>query len=130
MKSFEFEYQINPVSTNHYWEVSCINGKPVVRKGKAGINFRDFIEWSTLSQCKKKGIKTSFPLIKKPLKVSIAIEYCYQKRPKDIDNILKALFDALEGILFQNDSQIYELYVRKRHCEKHLLKIKVSEMED
>jgi len=130
MKSFEFEYQINPVSVNHYWEISCIKGKPVVRKGKEGIKFRDFIEWTTLSQCKKKGIKASFPLVKKPLKVSIAIEYCYQKRPKDIDNILKALFDALEGILFQNDSQIYELYVKKRHCKKNLLKIKVFELEE
>lgn len=130
MKQYEFKYETNPVSVNHYWGIKCINGKPMVGKKKEGLYFRDFIKWNTLSQCKKKGIKVSFPLIKKPLKISIKIEYFYKKRPKDIDNVLKALLDALEGILFENDSQIYELYIQKKPFKKNLLKIKVIEMEE
>ena len=34
-------------------------------------------------------------------------------RKRDIDNMLKSLIDSLEGILYDNDSQIFELRCRK-----------------
>jgi Holliday junction resolvase RusA-like endonuclease len=125
-----FIYKVNPVSVNHYWQIRCINNKPVVNKKKEGFEFKKFIEWETLSQCKKNNMNLNFPLIKKPVKISLHIEYFFKKRPKDIDNILKALIDSLEGILFENDSQIYELYIKKeKHCE-NLLKIKISDIKE
>lgn len=35
------------------------------------------------------------------------------KRNIDIDNLLKSLLDSLEGIVFENDKEIYELNVSK-----------------
>ena len=125
MKYF-FEYKINPVSVNHYWEVKCVKGKPLFFYKKEGAFFRDFIKWNTIAQCKK---KKSLPLFKKPLKIAIHIEYFYKKRPKDIDNILKALLDSFEGILFENDSQIIELFIRKQKGEDYLLKVSIEGRE-
>ena len=37
----------------------------------------------------------------------------------DVDNLAKGIFDALEGCAFNNDSQIAELFVRKRWAEEN-----------
>ena len=42
------------------------------------------------------------------IKLNIDI-YWAHKRKRDIDNAAKSLIDSLEGILFVNDSMIYEL---------------------
>ena len=36
-------------------------------------------------------------------------------RKRDLDNMLKSLFDSLEGRIFENDSQIFEIKCRKIH---------------
>lgn len=35
-------------------------------------------------------------------------------RRRDLDNILKALLDAMEGMLYEDDSQIDELLIRRK----------------
>ena len=43
---------------------------------------------------------------------------CKSKRKRDLDNLLKALIDSLEGRLFENDSQIVEIHAQKEiGCE-------------
>lgn len=44
----------------------------------------------------------------------------YYKRQHDIDAFVKFILDALQGIAYENDSQIQELVVRK-HIDKTLL---------
>jgi Holliday junction resolvase RusA-like endonuclease len=50
-----------------------------------------------------------------------------QKRPKnktypitgiDLDNAQKAVFDALQGIVYLNDAQIVEIYATKTFCSE------------
>lgn len=51
-----------------------------------------------------------------PLRVEIEV-YPPDRRRRDIDNVQKALLDALQhGGLYQDDSQIVKLNVEKRSC--------------
>lgn len=45
--------------------------------------------------------------------------YFGNKKKNDIDNCLKILLDAAEGILFEDDSQIVELHVFKKYNKKN-----------
>ncbi len=44
----------------------------------------------------------------------------------DIDNYLKSCFDALNGIVWKDDSQIVEVFARKIYAEKPQLIIEVT----
>lgn len=46
------------------------------------------------------------------LKLSVTF-YLKGKRSIDLDNLLKALLDGMEGILFENDKMIYEINANK-----------------
>jgi Holliday junction resolvase RusA-like endonuclease len=48
------------------------------------------------------------------LKVDIVFEL-KSCRKRDLDNLLKSLFGSLEGRIFENDNQIYEIQCKKRH---------------
>ena len=52
--------------------------------------------------------------LKGNLKVDIVFEL-KSCRKRDLDNLLKSLFDSLEGRIFENDNQIYEIKCRKLH---------------
>ena len=40
------------------------------------------------------------------------------KKP-DVDNLAKAVKDAMEGVFYKNDSQVCTLKVKKVYCEEH-----------
>ena len=46
------------------------------------------------------------------------------KRP-DLDNLVKAILDAYNGIVWQDDSQIYCIQAQKIYCNKERTEIKV-----
>ncbi|MBR2744992.1 MAG: RusA family crossover junction endodeoxyribonuclease [Clostridia bacterium] len=48
------------------------------------------------------------------------------KKP-DIDNIVKIILDAMNGIAFKDDIQITKLSVEKTYSEKESIKVKISE---
>ena len=51
-----------------------------------------------------------------PIRVEIEV-YPPDRRRRDIDNVQKALFDALEhGGAYRDDSQIVKLAIEKREC--------------
>jgi len=128
-EKFSFVFDIVPVSVNHYRLIKCINGKPVICRTRKANEMKEFIKWHTYLSLKKQGIKTdahTLPLFKKPCKVSLSIVYMYNKKPKDIDNILKVLLDSLEGILFENDAQITELYIKKEKSKKNSISLEIS----
>ena len=58
----------------------------------------------------------------KPEEGDVAVNvifYFGNQRANDIDNCLKILLDAAEGILFINDSQVTELHVFKEYDKKN-----------
>ena len=46
------------------------------------------------------------------LKLTVSF-YLKGKRSIDLDNLLKALLDGMEGVLFENDKMIYEIHAEK-----------------
>lgn len=50
------------------------------------------------------------------------------KKP-DIDNIAKAVLDALNSVAYRDDTQIVELQIRKQYSEKPRLEICMEELK-
>ena len=47
--------------------------------------------------------------------VLVTITYFFDSTPVDVDNIPKPILDALKGLVFRDDSQVYDLLCRKRN---------------
>jgi len=95
-----------PPTINHYYGMSG-KFKYIKPKGKA---FRREVA----SVCILKNVQP----IEGPVEIKIAI-YPPDRRKRDIDNVLKALLDALEkGGAYRNDSQITKLVIEKLEVQK------------
>ena len=46
--------------------------------------------------------------------IMVTITYFFDDTPVDVDNIPKPVLDALKGLVFRDDSQVYDLLCRKR----------------
>ena len=47
------------------------------------------------------------------------------KKP-DIDNVVKAVLDALNGVAYRDDTQVVELHVRKSYSEKPRVEVSIE----
>lgn len=47
--------------------------------------------------------------------LEVEMEWYRARRIGDVDAVLKAFLDALEGIIWENDSQVQKLTITKRH---------------
>jgi Holliday junction resolvase RusA-like endonuclease len=89
---------------------------PVVRNGKASLiknpeakKSRDLIYYESVRQKVNKKLEGD---------LSMKIDFCYTgKRNKDIDGLLKLLFDSLNGVCYHDDEQITELIIRKHRAQ-------------
>lgn len=61
---------------------------------------------STLVRAKSQGVQ----LIPKSKRVSVSLTFYRQARRGDIDGGIKILLDSLQGVAFENDSQVAELH--------------------
>jgi Holliday junction resolvase RusA-like endonuclease len=49
------------------------------------------------------------------------------KKP-DIDNILKAIFDSLNGYAFADDVQIVQVYAEKQYADEPFVEVEIDEL--
>jgi crossover junction endodeoxyribonuclease RusA len=106
MLQFELPY---PPSINHYY--ARMKGKVVLNP--SGRAYRQLIYY-TLRQCIGKEGKWDGEAMSGLLKVDITV-YPPDRRKRDMDNIKKALFDALQCAgLFDDDYQI---------CDDHTVRV-------
>lgn len=94
---------------------------------------------------KNVGLLWGYPLTNKPLIANVEI---YIKTPSkfrksekiralmgkikpvttpDIDNVLKAIFDGLNGVAYEDDKQIFEVTARKHYAEKNYFTVRLTE---
>jgi len=85
-----------------------------------GKSLKELYQWQAKSQWKS-------PLLKGDLRVEAHIFY-RDKRKRDIDNGNKILFDSLTGIVFDDDSQIQQLYLVKSY-DKQDPRVEISVYE-
>lgn len=113
---------LEPVSLNHIYKATCLNGR--------GKMYMD---------PKVKQYKREFELIaRKQVKITrltgkvrvIATCVFGTKRKKDIQNQLKVELDCLNGLVYEDDSQIHELIIRKGYKRNEpSLTLEIEEME-
>ena len=106
----------SPPSVNHYWSGS--GSRRYVCK--RGVEFK-----RALALCAKSANV-------KPTKAQVALWITWHKKDKrqrDIDNILKPILDALNGIAYLDDSQVTELFVEKEQSTREALEITITVKE-
>lgn len=106
-----------PPSVNHYWRRSK-NG--MMHISAEGLAFREAVGWNALQQNAPKQLTGD---------LIVDIEaFMPDKRRRDLDNILKALLDALtHADVWFDDSQIVDLRIRKAKTIGGMVKVKISQ---
>lgn len=98
-----------PPSVNHYWRHTMVNGRPVVLLSKVGRAYR-------------KTVDSLVPLMGQMAgSLSFTAVFCPpDNRRRDLDNLLKAIIDALQHAgVYRDDSQIREINIRFGDVVKH-----------
>ena len=95
-----------PKSTQHIYKISCARKFAKMYMSKQGVEIKERYKWEMLAQKKK--------MMKKPIRLEINL-YFKTKRKHDIDNYNKLPLDAGNGILWEDDSLIEELIVKKHY---------------
>lgn len=65
-----------------------------------------------------------------PFEVVITIEKTPDSPRHDVDNVAKAVLDALTGIVFHDDSQVERLFVEKIDGERARVKVRARPLAD
>lgn len=94
-----------PRSTNNIYKYHCRFGRPAGYMSANGKNLKIDYQWQIKNQWKKK------PLMG-PITARFTL-YFSRKGKHDIDNFSKLLLDALTGVVWEDDSQIEELHIKK-----------------
>jgi Holliday junction resolvase RusA-like endonuclease len=105
-KKITLDMPLRLVSTNSAYATTKRSGR-VFCTSKARA-FKKTVHNLAVRQCKKGGWKTTDARVK----VRVLLTFPDRKR-RDVDNI-KLLLDALEGVVYDDDSQIYELSIKKQ----------------
>lgn len=97
------------VSTNALYTFSRSTGKRILTN-KARVS-KEAIAWEAKAEMKGQKMYTG------PIRVELYL-YFPTKQRRDLDNV-KALIDAMTGVCWEDDSQIYELVIRKYHDKEN-----------
>ncbi|MCW8886890.1 MAG: RusA family crossover junction endodeoxyribonuclease [Motiliproteus sp.] len=113
-----------PPTVNHYWQHTIRNGRHNVNIKQKGAVYR--VE--TMYRCKE-ALKGKSELVGR-LGVEVFVSPP-DRRKRDLDNILKALLDALgHAGVYQDDSQIDELIVRRQEPQKGgSVRVRITELQ-
>ena len=100
-----------PKSTQHIYKSTCRGRFATVYMSKEGKDLKESYQWQAKSQYKGKPLEGF-------LSVSAHL-YFGTKRKQDIDNFNKLFFDALSGIVWVDDAQIFDLYLTKDYDKEN-----------
>ena len=127
MKSIDLVFQVEPVA----------KGRP--RVSKWGVytpaKTRKF-EKTVKDQALVQMLLKRLPVLTEPLEVRLEIICTRPKKPtnpypsrSDLDNYGKAICDALNEVVWKDDSQIVDLYMTKRWGESGVIIVKINPLE-
>ena len=114
-KIIEIEWENIP-SVNDYWHYTYKNGKPHVFITRQGQEFKTFVNYIA---------KNSIECISTN-ELHLEIKCYFKRYNRDIDNVLKPLLDSLQGVVYENDSQIKSIYITKFKSDKNKITVLVK----
>lgn len=103
-EKIEFELPFPP-SANRYWR--NVNGRMV--KSAEADGYREEASWVALLALRDAG-QHGKPLMG-PVKA--VLDFYFPSERGDLDNRIKIILDALQGVAYHNDSQIREIHARR-----------------
>ena len=95
-----------PPSANRWWR--NVNGRMVT--SKAAGDYKATVYAECLKQL---GVGWNRGCILAPMPVGVRIEWHRKRKAGDLDKRLGVMLDALQGIAYENDSQIVDLKARR-----------------
>ena len=113
----KYEIPIKAISLHTYYSLGK-NRQFITKKGREyQQSIKDYLHFN---------YRQIFP---HPTPVKLYIEFgLTNKRKNDVDNMLKPLLDALNGIFYTDDSLVYDLHVRKFVTDSNYINIEISEL--
>ena len=96
-----------PKSTQHIYRNTCRGGFSTTYMTAEGKALKEAYQWEAKSQWKQ-------PILTGDISVSITL-FFGTKRRADLDNFNKLSLDALTGIVYEDDSQIAELHLKRAY---------------
>jgi Holliday junction resolvase RusA-like endonuclease len=96
-----------PKSTGHIYRYACRGTFPAMYMTTFGRKLKEQYQQEARAQWKGKPLEGD-------IEVSIAL-YFGTKRKADLDNFNKLSLDALTGIVWEDDSQISELHLKRAY---------------
>jgi len=96
-----------PPSANRYWRTTVIKGRAMTFVSKEAQQYKKIVAEIT---------SMPTPLFSE---ISIAVKFFRAQRSGDLDNRLKCLFDAMQKIVYVNDSQIVEIHAYRFEDKQH-----------
>jgi crossover junction endodeoxyribonuclease RusA len=105
------------ISTQHCYRSTTANGYNRSYMTQKCVDLKEAWQWEAKSQWGADPVTCE-------LRVTLDI-YHGDKRKRDVDNFNKLVFDALTGIVYEDDSQIIELTIRK-HYDKAAPRVEVT----
>ena len=119
-----------------------IPGEPVA-KGRPKFTKRGFTYTPAKTEAAEKYIRafvSGYPSFAPGLPLAMSIDF-YLTKPKsvgkkrefpttrpDIDNYIKLVFDSLNGVLFDDDSQIISLLASKKYGDPARIELEINEV--
>ncbi len=94
-----------PISTNNVYKTVCRGNFPTRYMSARGKSLKEGYQWDVKQAWKGEPTQG---------KVLISMQIFFgTRRKQDIDNYSKIVLDSLTGIVYEDDSQIYVLYIAK-----------------
>jgi len=116
MNSLTFEIPAIPPSVNHYWKA----------RGKRRFLTKKAREWKRLVRGEvKRQLPKNHRLLTERLRVKVIL--CVRYRRGDVDNRLKAILDAFNGLVWVDDRQVDFLSIERRIEASERTIVEVSE---
>lgn len=101
----------NPLSTGNIYATGFHGGFAKRYMKPQGRTMKESYQWQAKSQWKSK-------VTDKDISISVHL-YFGDKRKRDIDNYHKLSLDALTGIVWEDDSQIQEMHIKKGYDKEN-----------
>ena len=103
----------HPISANDYWRLGNIKGRPMIYKSSSAKQYQRDVAWIARSagiKCTAGQVEIGAILLIPPAftmrRINNKLQRVTNSRRMDIDNCLKVTFDALKGVLYDDDRQI------------------------